>query len=238
MLGPGEQQDGVHEDHQERQGFLRPVPRRDQAAEAYQHQRRRGRVPGAAPVRLLLPQGAPHHRDGAAPGQPVRVLEVQPRVRRRAVLHVGQVAEDRGAGAHGLGLRPLPAAHPLRPQAGEHPHQILQPLRGQGHRLRVVLLRGRPPLLLRAVQVLPRAGGDAGTRLRPEDRPLVPGLHPRRALDGLRALPERLCAEPAGADHRHSRGLPVPHDDARPLRPAVLHPGRAALPGDRGAGLP
>mmetsp|Transcript_8920 Transcript_8920/g.23923 ORF Transcript_8920/g.23923 Transcript_8920/m.23923 type:complete len:313 (+) Transcript_8920:1207-2145(+) len=228
----------MHENHQERQGLLRPVPRRDQAAQVHQRERRRRRELRSEALRLLLPQGAPDHCHRALAGQPLRVLEVQPRVRRRAVLHARSAAEDLHAGAEGPRLRALAPADPLRPEAGKHPDQVLQQVRGEGDRLRVLLLRGRPPVLLRAVAVVPRAGGYARPAVRPEDRPLVSGVHPRGALDRVRPLPERLCAESPRAHSRHPWRLPIPPHDAWEVRAAVLHAGRAALPGDRGALLP
>mmetsp|Transcript_1553 Transcript_1553/g.3359 ORF Transcript_1553/g.3359 Transcript_1553/m.3359 type:complete len:209 (+) Transcript_1553:175-801(+) len=158
-------------------------------------------------------------------------------MRRRAVFHFGPAAKDNQASSHGLGLHPLPPTHPLRLETGECSHQVLQPLRGQSDRLWFLLLRRRPPLLVRAIALLPGARGHARPAVRPKDRLVVVGLHSRRTLDRLRALPERFGAKLAGAYFGHHRRLPVPLDDAGALRPAVLHAGRAVVPGDRGPPL-
>mmetsp|Transcript_12928 Transcript_12928/g.41270 ORF Transcript_12928/g.41270 Transcript_12928/m.41270 type:complete len:202 (+) Transcript_12928:403-1008(+) len=66
-------------------------------------------------------------------------------------------------------LLPLARRRAPRPQAGEHPDPVLLALRGQGDRLWLLLLHDGSPLLLRAVALLPRAGGGARARLRSKD---------------------------------------------------------------------
>ena len=76
--------------------------------------------------------------------------------------------EDLEAAADVARVPSLAGSHTLRPETREHPDQELQPVRGQGHRLWLELLRHRPPLVLRAVQILSSARGHPRRSLRHE----------------------------------------------------------------------
>ena len=150
-------------------GLSRPVARRDQAAAVPQRVGPVGRAARAAARRLLLPQGAPLHRVRAPPRQPVRVVQVQPRSRTGRRTSRCRACARSPTSASGARVHTRPQPDPLRPQAREHPHQVALALPRQGDRLWLVLLPPRPPLVLRAVALVPRARGGARPALLAED---------------------------------------------------------------------
>ena len=116
---------------------------------------------------------------------------------------------NRPAGAHCAVLHPPAQPCSLRPEAREHSDPQLQPLRGEGDRLRLVVLHPRPPQLVRAVPVLPRTGGRAGAAVRAGHRPVVARRNPARAANGPRAVLQRLREHNAHGDRLRVRAVPV-----------------------------